>query len=95
MPPRLTLRGVTTSAAVVPLVRRLTSSPLATTSPIPTPASAARVLALRTSLRPVRSVTQRYFVTPRGESTPVFSPWGFGSVSRDRSETELLLTYQF
>jgi len=41
------------------------------------------------------NVTQRYFVTPRGQSTPIFSPWGFGSVSRDRSETELRLTYQF
>jgi len=41
------------------------------------------------------NLTQRYFVTPRGQSTPVFSPWGFGSFSRDRSETELRLTYQF
>jgi len=41
------------------------------------------------------NLAQRYFVTPRGQSTPIFSPWGFGAASRDRSETELRLTYQF
>jgi hypothetical protein len=41
------------------------------------------------------NLTQRYFVNPKGQSTPIFSPWGFGSFSRDRSETELRLTYQF
>ena len=41
------------------------------------------------------NLAQRYFVTPRGQSNPVYSPWGFGSFARDRSETELRLTYQF
>jgi hypothetical protein len=39
-------------------------------------------------------VTQRYFVTPKGEK-PRHDSWGFGSLSRGRSETQLNLTYQF
>jgi len=41
------------------------------------------------------NIAQRYFVTPRGHSEALYSPWGFGSISRGRSETELRLTYQF
>jgi hypothetical protein len=43
----------------------------------------------------VVNLAQRYFVTPRGQSTPIFSPWGFGSLTAGRSETSIRLTYQF
>jgi hypothetical protein len=41
------------------------------------------------------TLTQRYFITPRGHTKPMFDSWGFGSLSRGRSETQLNLTYQF
>jgi hypothetical protein len=41
------------------------------------------------------NIAQRYFVTPRGHSEPVFDPWGFQSLSVGRSETSVRLTYQF
>jgi uncharacterized protein DUF1302 len=37
---------------------------------------------------------QRYFITPKGHSTPIFDPWSFGWLT-GRSETSLRLTYQF
>ena len=43
----------------------------------------------------VINLAQRYFVTPRGHSTPIFETWGLGGLNADRSETELRLTYQF
>jgi hypothetical protein len=43
----------------------------------------------------VVNVAQRYFVTPRGRSTPIFDTWGLGGLNNSRSETELRLTYQF
>jgi hypothetical protein len=41
------------------------------------------------------TVTQRYFVTPKGHNSPAHDSWGFGSLSRGRSETQLNLTFQF
>jgi hypothetical protein len=41
------------------------------------------------------NLTQRYFVTPRGRSEPVFDPWGFQSLDAGRSESSVRLTYQF
>ena len=43
----------------------------------------------------VVNVAQRYFVTPKGRSTPIFESWGLGGLNNSRSETELVLTYQF
>jgi len=43
----------------------------------------------------VLNVAQRYFVTPKGRSTPIFESWGLGGLNNSRSETELVLTYQF
>ena len=43
----------------------------------------------------VINIAQRYFVTPKGRSTPVFESWGLGGLNNSRSETELRLTYQF
>jgi len=43
----------------------------------------------------VVNVGQRYFVAPRGRSTPIFETWGLGGLSAGRSETTLRLTYQF
>ena len=43
----------------------------------------------------VVNVAQRYFVTPKGHSTPIFETWGLGGFNHGRSETELVLTYQF
>jgi len=43
----------------------------------------------------VVNLAQRYFVTPRGRSTPIFDTWGLGGLNNSRSETELRLTYQF
>src|SRR5262245_10701889 len=43
----------------------------------------------------VVNIAQRYFVTPRGHSTPIFETWGLAGLNADRSETELRLTYQF
>ena len=33
--------------------------------------------------------------SPKGQSTPIFASWGLGGFQRGRSETELVLTYQF
>ena len=41
------------------------------------------------------NLSQRYIVTPHGNSTPVFSTWGLGGLSSGRSETNLRITYQF
>jgi hypothetical protein len=43
----------------------------------------------------VINIAQRYFVTPKGHSTPIFETWGLGGLNNNRSETELRLTYQF
>jgi len=43
----------------------------------------------------VVNLSQRYVVTPRGHSTPIFSTWGLGSLNSGRSETDIRLTYQF
>jgi uncharacterized protein DUF1302 len=43
----------------------------------------------------VINLSQRYIVTPRGHSTPIFSTWGLGSLNSGRSETNIRLTYQF
>jgi uncharacterized protein DUF1302 len=43
----------------------------------------------------VINLAQRYFVTPKGRSTPIFETWGLGGLNNSRSETELRLTYQF
>ena len=63
-PPRRTTLGVTVSETVTRLTRRLTSSPLATTMPMPAPSPALTVEELRTRVRPVRSVTQRQAMLP-------------------------------
>jgi hypothetical protein len=43
----------------------------------------------------VVNLSQRYMVTPRGRSTPIFSTWGLGGLNAGRSETNVRLTYQF
>jgi hypothetical protein len=43
----------------------------------------------------VVNIAQRYFVTPKGHSTPIFETWGLGGLNHGRSETELRFTYQF
>jgi len=43
----------------------------------------------------VVNLAQRYFITPRGHSTPIFESWGLGGLLAGRSETSLRLTYQF
>jgi hypothetical protein len=43
----------------------------------------------------VVNLSQRYFVTPRGHSTPIFETWGLGGFNAGRSETLLRLTYQY
>jgi len=43
----------------------------------------------------VVNLAQRYFIEPRGHSTPIFETWGLGGLNADRSETSLRLTYQF
>jgi hypothetical protein len=43
----------------------------------------------------VVNVAQRYFVTPRGHSTPIFESWGLAGMNAGRSETSLRLTWQF
>ena len=53
--------------------RRLTSRPLATTSPIPTPAPADGVVALSTKRRPRGSVTQRQAMLPPAEVAPEYT----------------------
>jgi hypothetical protein len=41
------------------------------------------------------TVTQRYFINPKGHNSPRHDPWGFSSLSNGRSETQLNLTFQF
>jgi hypothetical protein len=41
------------------------------------------------------NLAQRYFITPRGHSTPIFDGWGLASQSIGRSETSLRFSYQF
>jgi hypothetical protein len=43
----------------------------------------------------VVNLGQRYFVTPRGSSEPIFETWGLAGLNQGRSETHLRLTYQF
>jgi len=43
----------------------------------------------------VVNIGQRYFVTPKGTSTPIFETWGLAGLNSRRSETHLRLTYQF
>ena len=43
----------------------------------------------------VVNLAQRYFITPRGTSTPIFETWGLGGLLNGRSETSLRVTYQF
>jgi hypothetical protein len=43
----------------------------------------------------VVNLAQRWFITPRGYSTPIFETWGLGGLNRGRTETSLRLTYQF
>ena len=43
----------------------------------------------------VVNLSQRYMVTPRGHSTPIFETWGLSGLNAGRSETDIRLTYQF
>lgn len=43
----------------------------------------------------VLNLGQKYFVTPRGRSTPIFESWGLAGMNAGRSETSLRLTWQF
>jgi hypothetical protein len=43
----------------------------------------------------VVNLAQRYFVTPRGRSTPIFETWGLAGINAGRTETSLRVTYQF
>jgi hypothetical protein len=43
----------------------------------------------------VVNLSQRYMVTPRGHSTPIFETWGLAGLNSGRSETDIRLTYQF
>ena len=43
----------------------------------------------------VINLAQRYFVTPKGHSEPIFQTWSPGGITAGRSETSLRLTYQF
>ena len=43
----------------------------------------------------VVNLGQRYFVTPKGHSEPIFETWGVGGLNAGRSETSLRITYQF
>ena len=43
----------------------------------------------------VVNLAQRYYVTPRGTSTPIFETWGLGGLLNGRTETSLRVTYQF
>jgi hypothetical protein len=43
----------------------------------------------------VVNLSQRYMVTPRGHSTPIFETWGLAGLNAGRSETNIRLTYQF
>jgi hypothetical protein len=41
------------------------------------------------------NIAQRWFVTPRGYSEPIFETWGLAGLNSGRSETSIRLTYQF
>jgi hypothetical protein len=43
----------------------------------------------------VVNIGQRYFVTPRGNSNPIFETWGLAGLNAGRSETHLRITWQF
>jgi hypothetical protein len=43
----------------------------------------------------VVNLAQRWFVTPRGHSTPIFESWGLAGQNFGRTETSVRLTYQF
>ena len=43
----------------------------------------------------VVNIGQRYFVTLRGNTNPIFETWGLGGLNSGRSETHIRLTYQF
>jgi hypothetical protein len=43
----------------------------------------------------VVNLSQRYFVTPRGHSDPIFETWGLAGLNTGRSETVLRVTLQF
>jgi hypothetical protein len=43
----------------------------------------------------VVNLAQRYFVTPRGHSNPIFETWGLAGLNAGRSETSLRVTFQF
>ena len=43
----------------------------------------------------VLNLAQRYFVTPRGHSTPIFESWGLAGMNAGRSETSVRTTFQF
>lgn len=43
----------------------------------------------------VFNLSQRYFVTPRGHSDPVFETWGLAGLNNGRSETVLRVTFQY
>jgi hypothetical protein len=41
------------------------------------------------------TLSQHYFVTPKGHSEPIFETWGLSGLNAGRSETTVRLTYQF
>jgi hypothetical protein len=41
------------------------------------------------------NLAQRYFITPRGHSTPIFETWGLAGMNAGRSETSVRMTVQF
>jgi hypothetical protein len=43
----------------------------------------------------VLNLAQRYFVTPRGRSNPIFETWGLAGLNSGRSETSVRVTFQF
>ena len=43
----------------------------------------------------VVNLGQKYFIQPKGHSTPIFETWGVAGLNAGRSETTLRITYQF
>jgi len=41
------------------------------------------------------NLAQRYFITPKGHSTPIFETWGLAGMNGGRSETSLRVTVQY
>jgi hypothetical protein len=41
------------------------------------------------------NLAQRYFITPKGHSTPIFETWGLAGMNGGRSETSLRFTVQY